>query len=262
MRVLCAILLLMGMMSNRVCADEPGALRVLSYNIHHGAGMDHRLDLERIAKVILSATPDLVFLQEVDLNLERTNHQDQPKELGQLTDMRVVFGANIRFGGGEYGNAVLSRFPIRTYVNHHLPRVGDSEQRGVIEAEIAIPGLADPLIVLATHLDHRPDERERLASVKVINQLIGKHGERPAILGGDLNDVPGSPPLVALEKTWKRANAEPLATVPVDHPKRQIDYVLYRPAKRWDVVRVDVLPEAEASDHRAILAVLKLRSLP
>ncbi|MCA9127909.1 MAG: endonuclease/exonuclease/phosphatase family protein, partial [Planctomycetales bacterium] len=117
-------------------ADEPIRLRVLSYNIHHGEGVDRKLDLERIAKVILSVKPDVVALQEVDRNVKRSEGVDQPKELARLTEMNVIFGANIELQGGHYGNALLSRFPNVQNKNHLLPNIGDGEQRGVIEATI------------------------------------------------------------------------------------------------------------------------------
>lgn len=241
-------------------AAEPIRLRVLSYNIHHGEGVDRKLDLERIARMILSVEPDLVALQEVDQKSKRTRTVDQPSELARLTKMKLVFGANIKLQGGHYGNAVLSRFPIVHHKNHLLPRVDASEQRGVIEAAIAIPKSKDPLLLLATHLDHRKGDRERLASAKVINDLVAKHTDQPALLLGDLNDTPESKTLTQLKTKWIPANEKPLPTVPVDRPTNQIDFILYRPSDRWKVIEVKVLDEAVASDHRAIFAVLELLS--
>lgn len=242
-------------------AAEPVRLRVLSYNIHHAAGIDGKLDPERIANVILSVEPDVVALQEVDRKVQRTGGVDQPAELARLTGMKVVFGANIELQGGHYGNAVLSRFPIVRHKNHLLPNVDNSEQRGVIEAEIELPATGETVILLATHLDYRTDERERLASAKALNALVTEDPDRPALLAGDLNATPESRTLELLGTMWSRANAEPLPTVPVKAPTRQIDYVLYRPAGRWKVVEVRVLDEAVASDHRAILAVLELQAV-
>lgn len=242
-------------------ADEPTQLRVLSYNIHHGEGVDRRLDLERIAKVILSAKPDVVALQEVDQNVKRTGSVDQPVELARLTEMNVIFGANIELQGGHYGNAVLSRFPISRHENHLLPNIDNGEQRGFIEAEIQVPQADQTIRLLATHLDHRADERERLESAKVLNEFIESHAKQPALLAGDLNATPESETLHVFEKIWTRSNAKPMATVPVSEPTRQIDFIMYRPASRWKVVEVKVLDEAVASDHRAILVVLSLQPM-
>lgn len=148
---------------------EPTRLRVLSYNIHHAEGVDRKLDVERIASVILFVKPDIVALQEVDQKVKRTDSVDQPAELARLTEMNAVFGANIELQRGHYGNAVLSRFPITRHKNHLLPNIDDGGQRGVIEAEITMPQSSQSLL-LATHLDYRADERERLASAKFINE--------------------------------------------------------------------------------------------
>ncbi len=238
---------------------EPTQLRVLSYNIHHAEGVDRKLDVERIARIILSVKPDVVALQEVDRKVKRTGSVDQPAELARLTEMNIVFGANIELQGGHYGNAVLSRFPITRHKNHLLPNIDGSEQRGVIEAEMRLPNSDQTLLLLATHLDFRPDQRERLASAKFINELIADHPQHPALLAGDLNATPDSETLQLLGTKWIRTNEVPMATVPVDQPRRQIDFILHRPANRWKVVEVKVLDEAIASDHRAIFAVLELQ---
>ena len=70
-----------GKESDTVPAGGHLRLRVLSYNIHHGEGVDRKLDLPRIASVIKSVKPDLVALQEVDQGTERTNKIDQAAEL-------------------------------------------------------------------------------------------------------------------------------------------------------------------------------------
>lgn len=238
---------------------EPLRLRVLSYNIHHGAGVDSKLDLQRIADVILSVEPDVVALQEVDRNVKRSGDVDQPAELARLTDMHVYFGANIDLQGGHYGNAILSRFPITRHENHRLPNLNDGEQRGVIEAEISLPKSNQPLLMLATHLDHRPDERERLASAKFINERLASQPRLPALLAGDMNARPDSETLRQFQTKWTRANETPMATYPVNPPTIQIDYILNSPANRWKIIECKVLDEAVASDHRAIFAVLELQ---
>lgn len=139
-----------------------------------------------------------------------------------------------------------------------MPNIDGSEQRGVIEAEIQIPDSELSLLFLATHLDFRADDRERLASAKIINELVAKHPDRPALLAGDLNATPESRTLQRLGTMWKPANEKTMPTVPVKQPTKQIDFILYRPRDRWKVIEVKVLDEAVASDHRAIFAVLEL----
>ncbi len=244
--------------ASTINAADPVQLRVLSYNIHHCEGVDGKLDLERIAKVISAVKPDLVALQEVDQNAKRSKGVDQPAELARLTQMNFAFGSNIPLQGGFYGNAVLSRHPISNHKNHPFPNVKNGEQRGVLVTEIQIPGITAPLQFLCTHLDHRSGENSRVASAKMINELA-LNSNRPAILAGDMNDLIGSDTLNLFDKTWTRTNSQPLATFPVDTPNRQIDYILSRPSSQWKVIETRVLDESVASDHRAIFSVLEYR---
>ncbi len=238
-------------------AAEPVRIRVVSYNIHHAEGTDTKLNLPRIAKVITAADPDIVALQEVDQNVERTEKVDQVAELAKLTKMNSVFGGNIPLQGGWYGNAILTSYSSISMTNHPLPQLGPGEKRGVIEADITVPGLDQPLKFLATHFDHRKDDGERIESAKWIQKLTEGWKDRPALFAGDLNAMPESDSIRRITQDWTSANRENLNTVPSNKPNRQIDYILYRPAKGWKVVEFQVLDEPVASDHRGILAVLE-----
>jgi endonuclease/exonuclease/phosphatase family metal-dependent hydrolase len=250
-------LTLMGM-NEPLSANEPLRLRVLSYNIHHGEGVDGRLDLPRIANVIREVNPDLVSLQEVDQNVARTNHIDQAKELSRLLGMQVAFGGNIDLQGGKYGNAVLSRMDIARHQNHLLPNTHGGEQRGVLAVELNLPTVEERLLFLATHFDHRRDEQQRLDSSQAINELLQEYPGRIALLVGDLNATPDSQTLAILQQRWRLANEQALPTIPVEKPTRQIDFILFYPSDRWRVIETKVLDEAVASDHRPLLSVLEL----
>lgn len=244
------------------CASEPERLRVLTWNIHHGRGVDGEVDLERIAAVIRKVEPDLVALQEVDRGVRRTGRVDQPAELARRTGLRVVFERNIRYQGGDYGNAVLTRLPVVRWKNHPLPRVRKDEQRGVLEVEVRWPEEdgEDTLRFLATHFDSRPDDTERLASAAMLEELV--EGQGLVILAGDVNARPGSSTYAALERTWQRCFDGERNTFPADAPRRQIDDVLVRPAGRFRLVEARVIPEGVASDHRPLLVVLELAGRP
>ena len=250
--------MLLAISATRSESTEPHCLRVLSYNIHHGEGTDGKLDLDRIAAVIRGAEPDVVALQEVDRRARRTGSVDQPAELGRLTGMKAIFERNIPLEGGEYGNAVLTRLPVISHKNHHLPSHYEGEQRGVLAVELQLAENGPRFTFLATHLDYRPDDAERRASAEMINKLVAMHPKMPALLAGDLNARPDTPVLEDLSAEWTRAGKEPLLTFPSREPVRQIDYVLYRPANRWRVIETRVIDESVASDHRPLLAVLEL----
>jgi endonuclease/exonuclease/phosphatase family metal-dependent hydrolase len=250
----------------------PAVIRVVTYNIHHGEGVDGKFDLARIAKVLLAVKPDIIALQEVDQGTRRASGVDQPAELARLTGMKIVFGRNIDFEGGGYGTAVLTNLPIRSHQSVKLksfyaPTKENPEQRGVQVLELG--GEDGPrLWFLCTHLDYRPPEDERMASAVTINELIKKRGDDLAILAGDLNAMPDSRTIHEFAKEWTIAgpvvnaaeaakNFQPILTFPSDKPDRWIDYVLMRPADRWQVVEVRVLDESVSSDHRPLLAVLR-----
>lgn len=237
--------------------DQNLRLRILSYNIHHAEGVDGKLDVPRIAQVILSVDPDLVALQEVDKNTIRTGKVNQDIELSRLTKMNSVFGSNITFQGGQYGNAILSKFPIIKNKNFLLPNVDSGEQRGLLQSQIQISN-KENVLFFSTHLDHRRSDTERLASAKAINQIISLDNKSPAILAGDFNDVPDSPTLKELGKVWLRTNKKILRTIPASKPSRQIDYIFVQPKERWKIIESQILDEDTASDHRAIFSIIEL----
>lgn len=262
--LLLAILGLCGC-AGRAAAELPTELRLLTYNIHHAEGLDGKFDLPRIAEVIKSASPDVVALQEVDQGTARAGGVDQPAELARLTGLQCIFGRNIDFQGGGYGTAILSRLPVKARTSHKLPSFYDGEQRGVQLVELGDAG--EPgLVFLCTHLDYRPDDRERLASAQTINALAAKYGDRLMALAGDLNAEPQSRVIRELQTRWQivglsphsnATQAAPLFTFPATSPRKAIDYVLVRPADRWQMVEVRVLDERVASDHRPLLAVMR-----
>ncbi len=109
----------------------PQCIRVVSYNIHHGTTADERPSLLQIASVLAQLDADLVSLQEVDMNLPRSQRVRQAAMLARALDMGYVFGEAMQYGTGKYGNAVLSRFPIKNYHNHRMP--DSSEDRCCLE---------------------------------------------------------------------------------------------------------------------------------
>lgn len=234
-------------------ADSPPSLRILSYNIHHGAGLDGKIDLERIARVIQSASPDIVSLQEVDRKTKRSGGLDQAARLADLTGMNLVFGSSMLYQGGQYGNAILTKLKVVESKTIPLP----GEPRSALFATLEEPDQFPRLHFIATHLDVQGLPRQ--ASLPLIEKMITTLPPHPAILAGDLNATPDSPTMTSLFEKWQNATSGPdFFTSPANQPTSQIDYILIRPAKHWKVVQKKVLPEPLASDHRPILAVLEL----
>ena len=88
---------------------NPKTIKVLSFNILHGATTQGNFDLDKIANIILDADPDFVALQEVDFKTNRAKKYDLPTELGNRTGMASLFGRAMYYDGGEYGEGVLSK---------------------------------------------------------------------------------------------------------------------------------------------------------
>lgn len=243
------------------CAQaQPATLRVLTYNLHHGEGLDKKIDLERIAKLIRESKADLVALQEVDRNVKRSGGVDQPAKLAELTGMKAVFEKNIDLQGGQYGNAVLSRLPVQKHENHHLPLLS-KEQRGLLEVLVTIG--PRKLIFCATHFNEKPDSEEQKASVAMLKDFVEKRAGTPMILGGDFNATPKTRTVTDLSRflmSAMPADSKDLFTFPADKPDRLIDYVFYTPKTGLRCTEARVLPEPVASDHRPVLAVFEFLS--
>jgi endonuclease/exonuclease/phosphatase family metal-dependent hydrolase len=255
--------LLAGLLLTGCGPQPPQTVRVMTYNIHHGAGMDGQIDLDRIAAVIRDTEADLVSLQEVDRGVARSGGVDQPAVLAELTGLQVVFEMNIAIEGGAYGNAILSRYPIESHENHFLPRMQQNEQRGLLEARVRVG--KRPLVFCATHLDYRPDDSERVASVTLLERLLEPHAQTPVIVAGDLNAEPDS----RVIRGATAFLADPMGgqeseqfTFPAEYPHRRIDYILHNGHPALRCTDYMVIGEAVASDHRPVLAVFELARDP
>jgi len=235
--------------SSFVSADE---LRVMTYNIHHGEGTDRKFDLERIAKLILAEKPDLVAIQEVDVKTKRASGLDQAAELARLTGMHGRFGKFMDFSGGEYGQMVLSRFPVKKVTNHPLPN--GTEPRAALAIEIELPD-GTPLTFVGNHLSG--SAKQRLAQANELVNLFTKYFAT-TILAGDFNSEPDDPVTKLLQRHWQNPDADKIVgTWPSSDPEVEIDYI-FTP-KKSKTTRYEVIDEKVASDHRPLISVIELQ---
>lgn len=231
-------------------ADEPPhpKLRVLTYNIHHAQGTDGKFDYARIAKIIRDLNPDIVALQEVDRNTNRASGIDQAKRLGELTEMQHVFGTAMHYSGGQYGEALLSRFPLTDVKSYRLPFRAEQEPRCALAARVQPNNGIPELVFVGTHLCHQSQENRTEQAQRINNLFAAGESSSPVILAGDLNARPDSQPMkLLLKKHWVDAIA----------PQSRIDYVLFRSKDPWKVLEVKIVDDRIASDHRPVLAVLQ-----
>jgi len=251
-------LLLVLVLWNRGGATTPLTLRVLTYNIHHGEGTDGRLDLSRLAGVVTSVHPDLVALQEVDEGTERASGVDELAELARLTDLHAAFGKAMDYWGGEYGVAVLSRWPLLRTHNDPLPNLADHEPRTALTVEVAVGDGGPSIAFTSTHFDQERDPENRLAQARYLNERLVREDDSATILAGDLNARPDTPVMDMLQERWTNPPAvDPSPIGPSGRPRLRVDYVLIRPATRWRVVESSIVDETVASDHRPLLVVLE-----
>lgn len=238
---------------------ESKRIKVLTFNILHGATMKKDFNLDVIAKVINDANPDIVALQEVDFKTKRAKSYDLATELGWRTKMVPLFGRAMHYDGGEYGEAILSKYTFINTRNIALPFTDGNEPRAALEVTFVLAE-GDTISFVATHLDHLNEDYDRIKQATKINEVFSKN-KYPTILAGDLNDLPRSNTINILEKLWtptyNKLNPEP--TYPSDNPKDKIDYIMYYPKERWSVVETRVIQDKIASDHCAYSAILELR---
>lgn len=254
-------------------ADPPPvSLRVASYNIRYGAGMDGVFDLDRIASAIDELDADIVGLQEVDVHWgARSNHLDVAQEIADRTGMRVVFApiydvpsATPGAPNRQFGVAVLSRYPIVEFINHDLTRLSTQEANptptpapGFAEAVIEAQGAR--LHVYSTHLDYRGDPTvRRLQVADTLAVLAQKRAGATQILLGDLNAPATAPEIMPLWDHLTSAteiNTEP--TFPAGRPTSRIDHIGV--TSQVTIVGATVpntTLAASASDHRPLVADL------
>ena len=233
-------------------------LKVLTFNILHGATTKGDFDLDAIARVIIDADPDLVALQEVDFQTNRARKYDLVTELGLRTRMAPLFGKAMDFDDGQYGEGILSKYTFVSARNIPLPYSPGNEPRAALEIVTVLPS-GDTIAFIGTHLDHLRDPVDRIAQARRINEVFSKN-QYPSILAGDLNAVPGSEPIQILEKLWwptyDRHNVDP--TFPSSNPMKKIDYVMVYPKQRWQVLDTQVIQDDIASDHCGYLVTLQL----
>lgn len=256
-------------------------IKLMSFNVQHCLNyVTREIDYDCMAEAIracgadviglneiFGCNPDPVRLQEiVAQNLHSTMgyHYDAPNWIGQVEQLAARLGYYCYFakavslsGLGDYGNAILSRFPIRKAETVTIPdpethAVADGyyETRCVLRVELEVPG---GLTVCVSHFGLNPDELE-LAVQTAVSQIEPQR----FVLMGDFNfkpDYPGLQPLFArLQDTAKQFD-EPKLSFPSDLPDRKIDYILT--SEDVTVIAADI-PNLVASDHRPHTALIRI----
>ncbi|MCD8072036.1 MAG: endonuclease/exonuclease/phosphatase family protein [Alistipes sp.] len=219
--------------------NKGNELTVMSYNIRNCIGMDGVEDHARAAAVISAAAPDVVALQELDSATLRTASRDILGILAQMTGMYPTYGPAINFDDGKYGVGILSKEEPLSQRNIPLP--GREEKRTLLVVEFR------DFYLFNTHLSLT--EQDRLSSVEIIRRAR-ELCDKPVILAGDFNDVPGSATLEALSRHFTTVSNTSVGTFPAGSPEENIDYIMFHgsPAD-VEVVSSGLDSRTIASDH-------------
>ena len=264
---------------------------IVSWNIQNGKGCDGRIDLARIARVVKAmGEADVVCLQEVARNdPEYQNGADQAAELLQFfPGFTLHFGAALNRGGHrQYGNMILSRFPILQSFDHLLPDPPAEKHMQRQAAEVVLQTAAGPLRVVTTHLEYYA-AKNRAAQIARLRELQAEvaAGEaaprkpdsspydvvpRPSslVLCGDLNLLPDdadyralfAPPFVDAWRHHRKSEKHPATTGLHDRQQWPMgghcrDYFAVTPDVAARIASIEMDAATDASDHQPLRLVV------
>jgi endonuclease/exonuclease/phosphatase family metal-dependent hydrolase len=221
---------------------------VATYNVHRAVGRDGACDPARVASVLAEIGADVVALQEVERGAAG---RDLVGHVRERLGLEAVSGTTMLRRDAEYGNVLLSRFPVLAVDRHDLsvPRL---EPRGALDVVLDCGRWR--LRVLATHLGLLPYERRH--QVRRLLASLDARAELPMVLMGDLNEwFLWGRPLRWLHVQFRRTPAPP--TFPARFPLFALDRLWVRPRAMLVRLAVHATPLARiASDHLPLVATL------
>lgn len=258
-KVLFAFTFLFQVLFSREVIAAKDTLRVMTYNIHHAnpPSKPDSIDLAAVAAVINRCKPDLVALQEIDVNNRRSGKElNEAAALANLTGMHPLFVKAIDYEEGAYGVAILSKWPLQKTDSLKLPMAADSKGEPRVLAIIKIePKPGRPIVFASTHLDLK--EQNRLLQAEAIVNKLSAYTD-PVILGGDFNALPSSDVINHFDKYFLRSKTSGNAafTIPEVNPNREIDFIMFKPQTYFRPIKHEVIREPYASDHRPVMVEL------
>ncbi len=241
-------------------------LRTLSYNIHKCiGGVDRKYDPNRIVEVIHKLDVDVAMLQEVDSGVPRSNHDNQVDLLADALGLRYrTWFPNVDVrGGGEYGNAILSRYPIIESTNIDLS-IRFKKKRSVLHGVIRVrhDEIDRTVHLYNMHLGlARFERRIQLRKFVDSHPFATLHHDTPVVVGGDLNDVYGRLGELLRPSGFRGVDKRPL-TFPAWGPMRALDAIFVRGSVDFlGLSRCESELARRASDHRPLVADVRLHPI-
>jgi endonuclease/exonuclease/phosphatase family metal-dependent hydrolase len=227
-------------------------LTVATYNIHYAKGTDREVDVARIVAVLRDIRADIFCLQEVDRHTRRSDGVDQAREIASELGMYYAFGLARRRNGGEFGNAVLSRFPIIAVDSMPLPRSSLISARGFVVARI--DSGSRKFVCGSVHFGLGPFERRQQAEALL---HYFRRERWPVILCGDFNGRTFSKGVSLLKNRFIHV-ADDLQIKKINSfhtrfPYKSIDHIFRSRMAGLRCIDARNIP-ATASDHLPVVA--------
>lgn len=230
-------------------ASAASPVKLMSYNVRNGIGIDGTKSVDRIARVIKAQSPEIVAVQELDSVTGRSGGRYVLGELAAASGMKATYAPAIDYDGGKYGIGILSKEQPLRVSRHSLP--GREEARALVVVELP------DYIFACTHLSLTREDR--LASVAIIRKMAAEAG-KPFFIAGDFNAHPDSEVIADFKKDFTILTDTTLRTFPADKPVETLDYIMmYNPGNaKVQTAGVAVVDEPAASDHRPVTVSVTL----
>ena len=241
------ILLILAVVLMGVTAAEAQKVRVMSYNVKNGMGVDGITSIERCSDVIRKVNPDVVAIQEVD-SVNRRNNYYVLGRMAEQTGYHAYYGPTIKYRGGKYGIGVLSKKPALSTKFYPMPH--RREDRGVLVVEFK------RYYLVCTHLSGQYIRDGRCVQVDVIREAVSGL-KKPVFIAGDMNARPGTPVMKAFKEFAVVLSDENKKTAPSYDPRGCIDYVLGTNGS-FKVLDEEVIYGCYASDHLPLYVDVKV----
>ncbi len=234
-------------------------IRLITYNIHKGiGGVDRRYRLERIVWTLAHYEPDIVLLQEVDEGARRSRRDRQVDLLGDALDLGYrAYQPNVTLREGHYGNALLSRYPLKGIHDLDLTVPLKKRRRALMaHCQLRLDDHGRTLLVYNFHLGlARFERRIQMRRFLASTSLARTHEATAIIAAGDVNDGRGMLAKRLLVPSGFQLASGRTKTFPAVRPLRSLDQIFYRGHLTLDRCFPGRLKVARmASDHLPLIA--------
>lgn len=221
----------------------------ITYNIHRGTNINGLPTLDAIASILKSENPDFIALQEVDKYNVRSGFQNQIKWLSNELAMDYVFGSNLNFAVTEYGNGILSKYPILD--SGQIMLAYEIEPRSLLWAKVE----TEEGILYLTSIHLGLDTKKRSEHFAIIEEFINSL-DAPVLIMGDLNVLPDNQLLSQFRARTTGQLQYNVTPTYINEVPIQIDYIFGKSIFEIDSYTVP----SNASDHFPLILKFKLNT--